>query len=98
MAGPFYFLCVLAKHLKFIYLTYMTLYEFRTLPEKDKAKAILQGHFCMVREDIKHTIVLYKMQDFYIEVYFHNQTNRIVRCNPFSSKMRIGLYFDLQKN
>jgi hypothetical protein len=51
-----------------------------------------------LREEIEHTFLLYKVQSFYVEVYYNNESNKIARFNPFQSKKRLELYFDMQQN
>ena len=76
----------------------MTLYEFRTLPEHEQAEVVWQGQFFLTRTDRKHTVLLYKVHDFYVEVYYEDESNELVKFNPFSSKDRLKVYFSLQAN
>jgi hypothetical protein len=57
-----------------------------------------QGHFFLFREEMKYTIVLYKVGNFYVEVYHNNALNTIVSFNPFTSKKRLELYFRPRMN
>jgi hypothetical protein len=76
----------------------MTLYEFQFLSQSEQTKVVLNGSFLMAREDIKHTIILYKVQEFYAEVYFHIQNGGIVKVDSFSSKMKLEPYLNLRRN
>jgi hypothetical protein len=76
----------------------MTLYQFRLLSKNKQAEAVWQGEFFLLRETIKHTILLYKVDSFYVEVYYNNDSNVIEKFNSFSSKKRLELYFHLQMN
>ena len=76
----------------------MTLHEFIGLTEKEQTEAIWHGSFFLWREEFEHTVLLYKLYSFYVEVYYCNETNQITRLNPFNSKKRLELYFALQLN
>ncbi|HEV7333926.1 MAG TPA: hypothetical protein VGN63_23025 [Flavisolibacter sp.] len=76
----------------------MTLYEFRLLSEEEQAQTIWFGQFFLSREDREYTVLLYKVYDFYVEAYYSNESERVVKLNPFSSKERLKLYFSLQLN
>ena len=80
-------------------LSLMTLYKFILLPEEDKARELWDcGEFFLYRLETPQTVLLYKLHDFYVEVYYSEETNQIVRFNPFCSKERLKLYFTLQPN
>lgn len=76
----------------------MTLYEFSVLSEHEQANVTWTGKFILTREDQEHTILLYKVHGFFVEEYYHNMTNKVVRYNPFLSKHRLSLYFGVQLN
>ena len=71
----------------------MSLYEFISLDGQEQAEEVWQGEFMTFREDMQHTIMLYKVHGFYVEVYYCKETNNIIRLNPFCAKARLGLYF-----
>lgn len=76
----------------------MKLYQFKTLSQQEQAEIIGRAQFFLFREEMKYTIVLYKVENFYVEAYYNNALKTIVSFNPFISKRRLQLYFDLQKN
>lgn len=76
----------------------MTLYEFIELPEDGQAEATWQGNFLMTRNEIGHTIALYKVDTFYVEVYYNKFTNEIDGFSPFTFRTKLGLYFSRQLN
>lgn len=76
----------------------MTLHEFIALPEGGQANATWQGDFLMTRNEIGHTIALYKVDTFYVEVYYNKFTNEIDGFSPFTSKGKLGMYFTRQLN
>ena len=88
----------LAKNEQLLYLVGMSLYEFIALAEHEQAEVTWQGEFCMTRDDLTHTIALYKVHQFYVEVFYNNATNEIERLNPFIAKKRLTLYFHFQQN
>ncbi|RYE40833.1 MAG: hypothetical protein EOP48_24370 [Sphingobacteriales bacterium] len=71
----------------------MTLYQFRLLSENEQAKEVWQGEYVISREEYFSTVMLYKVHDFYVEVYYDRQTNGLITFNPFSSDARLALYF-----
>lgn len=76
----------------------MTLYKFNLLSENDQAQTVWSGEFLMSRLDRQHTVLLYKVHDCYVEVYYSDEECQIIKFNPFSSKERLRLYFRLQLN
>jgi hypothetical protein len=76
----------------------MTLYRFKTLTQQKQAEVVRQGHFILFREAMKYTIILYKVGDFYVEVYYNSALNTIVSFHPFSSKKRLEPYFRFRMN
>ena len=71
----------------------MSLYDFIALNENQQAEAVWQGEFVIFREGPRATVMLYRVHNFYVEVYYSNENNAVVRFNPFRSKIRLGLYF-----
>jgi hypothetical protein len=61
----------------------VSLYEFIVLSEQEQAEVTWQGEYFLSREEREHTIMLYKVYVFYVEVYYNNTTNEIERFNPF---------------
>ena len=76
----------------------MTLYEFNLLSENEQAMAVWQGEYITSREDRDYTIMLYKVSDFYVEVYYNKGGNDIVRFNPFKARRRLELYLKFSLN
>lgn len=63
----------------------MTLYQFNALDEMEQAEAVWDGVFIGNREDEEHNILLYQIDNFYVEVYHHREYNVIRRFRSFSS-------------
>ena len=53
----------------------MTLHQFNQLDEMEQAEAIWSGKHINTRDDGIHTILLYKIDDFYVEAYYHKVYN-----------------------
>ena len=71
--------------LKPFYLQHMTLYEFNLLDEMELKEAIWEGTLIADREDAEHKILLYQIDAFYVEVFYHKGYNVIRRYRSFSS-------------
>jgi hypothetical protein len=72
----------------------MTLYEFNVLDEMEQAEAVWAGVFVADREDEQHRILLYQIDSFYVEVYYHKQHNVLIRFQSFSSINQLDPYLD----
>lgn len=66
------------------YLQAMTLYEFNALDETGQQKAIWEGTLIADREDEEHKILLYQIDGFYVEVFYHKSYNVIRSYRSFS--------------
>ena len=93
-----YHTCIIANKARRIYLGSMTPYEFSTLSENEQADVTWQGKFFLSRDDRDHTVLLYKVHDFYVEAYYNNRSNEFVRFNPVHSKKKFNLSFGVQLN
>lgn len=72
----------------------MTLHEFNQLDEMEQAEAVWDGGFIADREDSEHKILLYQIDAFYVEVYYHKEYNVIRRFRSFSSTNELDPYLD----
>ena len=71
----------------------MTLYEFNALDEKEKGEAIFtQATFIDNRNDAPYKVQLYRLSNFYVEVYYDAQANAIVRYRSFSRLGQLAPY------
>lgn len=70
----------------------MTLNEFDQLDEMEQAEAIWEGVFIDTRKDNEHNILLYQIDAFYVEVYYHNELNVIRRLRSFKSTTELEPY------
>ena len=55
-------------------------------------------YYCSIedRQDKEHQILLYKIDDLFVEVYYHKEHNIIVKFNAFSKNELLDIY--LPKN
>ncbi len=72
----------------------MTLYDFIALDEMEQAEAVWSGVHIADRQDEDHSILLYQIDSFYVEVYYHKELNVIRRFRPFSSTEQLQSYLD----
>ena len=72
----------------------MTLYQFIALDEMEQAEAVWEGTFIADREDNEHKILLYQIDSFYVEVYYHTELNVVRKYRPFSSINQLKPYLD----
>ncbi len=72
----------------------MTLYQFIALDEMEQQEAIWEGVHIADREDEEHKILLYQLDAFYVEVYYHKKHNVIIKYQPFSSTERLAPYLE----
>lgn len=64
----------------------MTLYEFNRLEEKEQGETLWEnGVHITEREDEAHKFILYQIDSFYIEVWYHKKDNEIKKLRTFSS-------------
>ncbi|WP_439697458.1 hypothetical protein ACFGVS_03385 [Mucilaginibacter sp. AW1-7] len=73
----------------------MTLYEFNALNEELQATVAMQGNFVDVRFEDNLRVALYSHQEFYAEVFYDGETNRIVRSRAFISAVPLAAYIQL---
>ena len=72
----------------------MTLYQFNALDEMEQAEAVWSGTHIGDRIDGEHNILLYQIDGFYVEVYYHQMYNVIRKFRSFSSTDQLEPYFD----
>jgi hypothetical protein len=71
----------------------MSLYEFNLLNEIQQAEILWEnGVHIGERKDQEHTIVLYQIERFYVEVFYHRGLNAIKRFRSFSSTDQLEPY------
>jgi hypothetical protein len=76
----------------------MTLYEFRLLTDDEQALKVWEGEYINFRDEGENRVMLYRVNQFYVEVYYNQDSNTILRFNPFTSKRRLELYLKFSLN
>jgi hypothetical protein len=71
----------------------MTLYEFNQMDEAEQMEVIWDSVFVGDRDE-EHKILLYQIDGFYVEVYYHKEYNDIRRFRSFSSTNELEPYLD----
>ena len=74
----------------------MTPEQFFELDEMEQAEVIWEGKLIGTREDKIHSILLYKIVDLYVEVFYHKQYNVIRKFEAFTEHELLDIY--LPKN
>jgi len=70
----------------------MTLFQFLALDEMEQQEAIWEGVHIADREDEEHRVLLYQIDSFYVEVFYHKEYNVIRSYRPFSSTEQLAPY------
>ena len=71
----------------------MTLYEFNALDEKEKGEAVFtQATFIDDRSEAPFKVQLYRLSNFYVEVYYDVQANAITRYRSFTKFGQLAPY------
>jgi hypothetical protein len=70
----------------------MTLYHFIRLDEMEQQEALWEGTHIGTRYDEEHNILLYQIDGFYVEVFYHRNLNVIRRYRPFKSVDQLKPY------
>lgn len=76
----------------------MTIYDFMEMDEMEQSEAIWSGKLAGTREDSEYRILLYKIDGFYVEVYYHKEHNVIKKFRPFTDKNELCAYVNLNLN
>lgn len=76
----------------------MTIDDFLQMDEMEKAEAIWSGKLAGTRYDSEYKILLYRIDDFYVEVYYHNEHNVIKKFLPIENIEELQSYFNLNLN
>lgn len=71
----------------------MTQSQYNSLDEMEQAEALWnKGVHVAERADEEHNILLYQVDSFYVEVYYHRDYNVIRRFNTFSGVEQLQSY------
>ena len=73
----------------------MTLFQFKQLRLSEQAQCTWDnGVLIGFREEGEHHMVLYRIENFYSEIYYHTQENKIVRIKSFITDGPLQPYLD----
>jgi len=72
----------------------MTLHEFRGLTENEQADLAWAAVFLDVRAEGSHSVLLYAIDEFYVEVYYSPSLNKIEKLRAFKSTRPLQPYLD----
>ena len=64
------------------------------MDEMEQAEAVWSGVYIEDRQDEEHRILLYQIDGFYVEVYYHKEYNVIRKFRPFASTEQLRPYLD----
>lgn len=70
----------------------MTLYQFNAMDEMEQAEAVWDGTHIGERFDEEYNILLYQIDNFYVEAYYHREYNVLRRFRSFSSIDQLSTY------
>jgi hypothetical protein len=73
----------------------MTLYEFNALSADEQTAFAMAGNFVDVRMEEGLKVALYSHPEFYAEVYYDGQSNKVIRCRAFKSASQLAAYIKL---
>ena len=76
----------------------MKLEDFLDLDEMEQAEAIWSGILQGTRHDGEYRILLYKIDEFYVEAWYHVEYNVLRKFVPFDDKESLAPYFGLNYN
>lgn len=70
----------------------MTAKKFYGLDEMEQAETVWEGTYVGAREDKEHNILLYKIDDLYVEAFYHKQYNVLRKFEAFSEMELLEIY------
>ena len=73
----------------------MTLYDFIQADEMEQAEAVWEGKLARTRHE---GILLYRIDGFYVEAWYHVEHNVLKKFRPFNNKELLQPYFNIELN
>ena len=70
----------------------MTPEQFYNLDEQEQAETVWQGMHIGNRRDDEHNILLYRIDDLYVEAYHHKEYNVIRKFTAFTKSELSEIY------
>ena len=71
----------------------MTIDDFLDMDEMEQAEAIWSGELKGRREEGAYRILLYRIDEFYVEVYYHIEHGVIKKFRPFDDPLELQRYY-----
>ena len=62
------------------------------LDQMEQAELVWEGNHITDRKDDEHNILLYQIDDLYVEAYYHRECNVLRKFNTFSRIELLGIY------
>ena len=75
----------------------MKIYQFTALDTKDKASAILEGNLIAMRMNKTDVILLYWLDNFFVEVSKDRADNQFKKFVAFKSSVKLDPYRELMR-
>jgi hypothetical protein len=72
----------------------MTLYQFLALDEMEQAEAVWEGIMIADRIEGEYRLILFQLDSFYLEVWYHMEYNVIRKFRPFVSTEQLQPYLN----
>lgn len=72
----------------------MSVFEFINLSLDERANAILKGTLIANRYTTEQMMLLFTLEDFFVEVTYDLTDNQVTRIKPFQSSRRLAPYLD----
>lgn len=70
----------------------MNLYQFNALDEMEQAEAVWSSPHIGDRQEDEHNILLYQVDSFYVEAWYHREHNVLVKFRSFASTDQLEPY------
>ena len=73
----------------------MTYSEFLALSDSEKLDIVIESYSIAIREEDGYTVLLHKVNDFFVELYYHMEETRVNSIKPIESVASLELYLQL---
>ena len=72
----------------------MTLREFQLIDAQQQAEKLLDAVCIAGRDEADQKVLLYQLDSFYVEVYYHPRRNLITQYKSFDDLDKLDVYLD----
>lgn len=76
----------------------MTIYHFLSLNITEQADCIWQGKYLATRTEENMSVLLYRIDEFYAEVFYDIGKNKIERIKGFNANSHLAPYISINKH